>query len=1259
MKKTLSMLLALLLMVGIVAIPATAETVGLTNKFDISSYEVGTVLSAETLGEGSAVMYAGVGTTADIQCNYQGADTTLATKNYIRITDATSTEEGSQVVVAELEGEKFTDIVAPAYTDKALLGNMSFEDMAIGARPSGSETDINVGAGNAALPYASNMTDTFYSEVVYNPATGLGNPSGKVLAVMDTNTTSEGLTLVGFRTNAFPAADVKAPGGVTVQFDAYTPSVFINGRMLFYTAHPVTSQWPNLSKTTFAGSTDQISYMHVVNTKGGFTFGGQQSGGSIVWNTNGSASSSRWVRFFVNYKLDVNNNLTVTMSNQDLTTNEITQMGVFNYDKRMSSSDNYGFAISFSAEQSAAYYFDNIKVVSSTLADVTTVYSETSDYSVIADGSAIKVDIPAPIYDVYNSNVKLYDSSDAEVTATVSQEVVNGKTTLTITPEVALNPGEVYYVDLSADADVYGNYGGIVKFMAVEDWMAYDPANPETVVSELEGDVALNESGSVYIENADGPVDMANYTVTSSDSSVVEIAEGDGVYTATAIGDGTAYITVKSLTSSGVPATVYEINVVGITTTYTVTFVDGDTITEAVVGEGWAVEAPKTNPGEGQLFFGWVTEENGSEYADLASVRENMTVYAAYRDPITVSFAVSDENLGSIANPDVIVPAGSSISAIPEITSDGYIKVVKYVDEAGNEYTEAELLARTFNENATITVVIARTKLEMGKVYDFTAMTAEDLICSPFTFDNNEVTVDENGLTITGVDNIYATVGDEISSGVYKLDMDVVVPKTTATGINGDFYNNNGSYIQGLFVTDSPIYSRAVTDDVDVPRAFANLSNDGTETKISVIFDFDNKGYYVIKDGVIGVISDTSLMGQVLRGTGALKRFKLYATSGVQFKSIAMTQLSALDLRTLEVSANEGTVNIGGNASITSYTFPAEAKVGIGYTGDTVKYNFNGWTVEGGKVEDATAASTMFSFGAAGNATAVANDEIRMVTHKFVETDVVTFTEETKQYAEQTVAATTTLAGVPELVVADGYEFIGWCIQKEDGTVGSENLTSDLIATTPVDGDYTWYPNVKKFITTNVSLSSAQAQKGETVEVPFKVSSTEAVTGGTVTFTYDPEVLSYVGSEIANEFKTTGYVKKVADGELQLIINTDKAVDISTAKGVLKFKTLAETTEVGTEISATTAFEYDVNVITEVNESVVKGGVLVSALKGDINADGKINIYDAAAVLKHIASIEILEDTALAVADVDGTEGVSIGDATTILKYIARLISKF
>ena len=39
---------------------------------------------------------------------------------------------------------------------------------------------------------------------------------------------------------------------------------------------------------------------------------------------------------------------------------------------------------------------------------------------------------------------------------------------------------------------------------------------------------------------------------------------------------------------------------------------------------------------------------------------------------------------------------------------------------------------------------------------------------------------------------------------------------------------------------------------------------------------------------------------------------------------------------------------------------------------------------------------------------------------------------------------------------------------------------------------------------------------------------------------------------------------------LQLIINTDKAVDISTAKGVLKFKTLAETTEVGTEISATT-----------------------------------------------------------------------------------------
>ncbi len=58
---------------------------------------------------------------------------------------------------------------------------------------------------------------------------------------------------------------------------------------------------------------------------------------------------------------------------------------------------------------------------------------------------------------------------------------------------------------------------------------------------------------------------------------------------------------------------------------------------------------------------------------------------------------------------------------------------------------------------------------------------------------------------------------------------------------------------------------------------------------------------------------------------------------------------------------------------------------------------------------------------------------------------------------------------------------------------------------------------------------------------------------------------------------------------------------------------------------------------------------------GDVNFDEDINIKDATAIQKHLASLVIFDEEALALADFNEDGGVSIKDATAIQKFIAGL----
>ena len=62
---------------------------------------------------------------------------------------------------------------------------------------------------------------------------------------------------------------------------------------------------------------------------------------------------------------------------------------------------------------------------------------------------------------------------------------------------------------------------------------------------------------------------------------------------------------------------------------------------------------------------------------------------------------------------------------------------------------------------------------------------------------------------------------------------------------------------------------------------------------------------------------------------------------------------------------------------------------------------------------------------------------------------------------------------------------------------------------------------------------------------------------------------------------------------------------------------------------------------------------------GDVDNNGKIQAVDALAVLRHVAKIETLDDTASLAADVDCDGKVKAVDALAILRYVAKISDHF
>ena len=178
-------------------------------------------------------------------------------------------------------------------------------------------------------------------------------------------------------------------------------------------------------------------------------------------------------------------------------------------------------------------------------------------------------------------------------------------------------------------------------------------------------------------------------------------------------------------------------------------------------------------------------------------------------------------------------------------------------------------------------------------------------------------------------------------------------------------------------------------------------------------------------------------------------------------------------------------------------------------------------------------------------------------------------------------------------------------------------------------------------------LSTAALAAGATVEIK------DVATGGSVAFHEGSTTQLTVTKSNAQEGGM--YLVLVLAGK-----EDDGKPLVPTAKNILY-------------INQTTATEDDTVTVDNVYPSAIKdstvylsgtgltgltkmGFIDLLVMLGDVDGSGLINGGDATALLRYIAKLDSLDNSALLAADIDHSGAVNGGDATILLRYIAKLI---
>ncbi len=207
-----------------------------------------------------------------------------------------------------------------------------------------------------------------------------------------------------------------------------------------------------------------------------------------------------------------------------------------------------------------------------------------------------------------------------------------------------------------------------------------------------------------------------------------------------------------------------------------------------------------------------------------------------------------------------------------------------------------------------------------------------------------------------------------------------------------------------------------------------------------------------------------------------------------------------------------------------------------------------------------------------------------------------------------------------------------------------------------------------------ITIESGSTVVGEDVEIDISLANNPGLIGLRITLEFDSdlELISVTntgnlvegdGDDGTNDEYDGNFIcGKDMTSPFVLCWEASTANSNLTGNGViavLKFDTelLSEGESANIKVTVNDAFDYDLE---EFTVSVVDGKVTVtegqSALKGDVNLDGVVDMEDAVALQRHVLKAEIITNEAsLAASEVNGDGVVDMNDAVSLMRYVLKV----
>ncbi len=806
--------------------------------------------------------------------------------------------------------------------------------------------------------------------VVYNPTKGqnLGNESNKVLAVY---TNDSPLTYgYGWTGPYIPREDI-INGNVRLSFDMYQAGATPGNTMWGLSLRHANGGHAGAMNATFQAYQSGLCYTGdyyleqiVANGKGG----------NGVYSKVAGSPKNSWVRYNIDFSLNANDELVMSVSTEDLKSGAKTGPVDLTYARnsgdegvKTAASRGLDYAFTFISNESTAnmaYYFDNISV---------TTYEKTSEKVLISSDVVttgvnsdatelyVKFGAPAASQEALVGALTLTDVDGGEVAYTVNSYAkdADDKYVLTLGLPDGIGYG-VCTLGFGALTDIFGATIEDTNFYVADStWeeyteTAYAYTIPENFKVGDTLDIALEDDG----------YDTSYFGLTSPNGAFSITDNGD-YYTVTALKGGENTIYASDYRVSGIVDEALVIDVLNTNAIHTVTFVDGDSVVEIEVIDGESVTPPASVGGaEGQTFAGWTTD--AGEFvldSEFVHVEKSITYYAAYSDPLDITFTANEEEGTVTATCQATV--GGVLITLPVVTpAPGYAFAGWVAADGETVYTQDQLATLIFNEETSFTAKFDYVAITLDEYYDFTMMSEEDFAAANMTIEaNSTYTLDENGFYTPGAKGNWGAIHFNVpaaNTGIYKFEVDFMTDAATEGEDNEINWGMNIHYLTEKHITGGIDASKVVQStyinksysaqrkaDANV-GTFANAKMvRGQEQKLEVIFDFDNNKFYTIMDGVVAMVTDSTQ--ELVRG--GLKAITFDNQAGNAIKGIMFSKVDALDVYTVNTVANEyGAIALGGRTDVATYEVPADYAIDVAYVEGEVG-KFGAWVVTDATVE--------------------------------------------------------------------------------------------------------------------------------------------------------------------------------------------------------------------------------------------------------------------------------------------------------------------